>query len=251
MRHGLSSCQPSSKRSRTDPPHRAEDLRGRSGCITRVQENAGGGKLQLGRFRSWNRGERRCLPQRSKQSDSVAPSTPTGQSQLWKWTSCRWSSRAALDSRSYESRQDAGGVRGRDGIEFEGRNPGRSASQSPSSFSVVGLGAAPDRRRLTMQVGVGDGPGKGCAESLMRRRRREPLASSAETEGVHAVLGVHRSLSSVARGTFRSFSRSIGGKSPLYGRRKVNTFRKGAFRTAMTSPNVENDIGRPGGAASQ
>ena len=40
-----------------------------------------------------------------------------------------------------------------------------------------------------MQVGVVDGPGKGCAESLMRGRRGEPLASSAETESVRAVLG--------------------------------------------------------------
>ena len=72
-------------------------------------------ELWVGRFRSWNRGERGCLPHRSKQSDSVAPCTPTGQSQLWKWTKRRSASRAVLDSRSYESGQNAGGVCKRDG----------------------------------------------------------------------------------------------------------------------------------------
>ena len=50
-----------------------------------------------------------------------------------------------------------------------------------------------------MQVGVVDGPGKGCAESLMRGRRGEPLARSAETESVRAVSGVYRSLSLVGK----------------------------------------------------
>ena len=52
-----------------------------------------------------------------------------------------------------------------------------------------------------MQVGVVDGPGKGGTEFLMRGRRGEPLASSAETESVRAVLGVYRSLSSVTERT--------------------------------------------------
>ena len=69
---------------RTGPPHGVRESQSRSGCVTRVQEIARGGKLQGGRFHSWNRGERRCLPHRSKQSDSVAPSTSTGQSQLWR-----------------------------------------------------------------------------------------------------------------------------------------------------------------------
>ena len=80
--------------------------------------------------------------------------------------------------------------------EAEARTPGRSAAQPPPSSSAVGLGATRPGR-LAMQVGVVDGPGKGCAESLMRGRRREPLPSSAETENVRAVQGVYRSLSSV------------------------------------------------------
>ena len=37
---------------RTGPPYEARDSRCRLGCSTRVQENAGGGKLQVGRFHS-------------------------------------------------------------------------------------------------------------------------------------------------------------------------------------------------------
>ena len=41
-----------------------------------------------------------------------------------------------------------------------------------------------------MQVGVVDGPGKGCAESLMRGCRGEPLASSAERRASASIGGV-------------------------------------------------------------
>ena len=140
----------------------ARDSRGRWRCYTRVQENQSGGKLQLGRFRSWNRGVRDSLLNRSEQFDSGVPSTPTGQRQLRKWTKRRSASRAALDSRSYESGQDAGGVRGRDGIEFEGRNPGRVGLGC--SVSVLLVRGRPGRSRgpgrLTPKVGASDHAGQ-------------------------------------------------------------------------------------------
>ena len=83
--------------------------------------------------------------------------------------------------------------------EAEARTPGRSAFQSPFSSSAGGVGAVTDRRRLTTQVGAVDGPGRRCSGSPMRGRRREPLASSAETQNVHAVRGVYRSLRFVGK----------------------------------------------------
>ena len=92
--------------------------------------------------------------------------------------------------------------------------------------------------------------GPGCAESLRGAQTGAPCKLRQNGERPRSAGGVQE-FECVVRGTFRSFSRSIGGKSSLYRRRKMNTFRKGAFRTAMTSPNVGNDIGRPVGAEAQ
>ena len=83
----------------------------------------------------------------------------------------------------------------------------------------------------------------------MSGRRWEPLASSTETENVRAVRGGCTGewvLCQVVH--FGHFPVHSVVHLPSTGRESVNTFRKGAFRTAMTSPNVGNDIGRLVGA---
>ena len=118
------------------------------------RRSRGAASCGVGRFRSWNRGERGSLPHRSKQSDSVAPSTSTGQSQLWKWTNAGrrvgryWTVVATKVDKMPVGYANVmvGGV--------EARNPSRSLVQSPSSSSAGGLGAASGPGRLTPKVGA-------------------------------------------------------------------------------------------------
>ena len=141
------------------PPHRARDSRGHRRCYTRVQEIARGGKLRVWRFRSWNRGEWGSLPHRSKQSDSGAPSTSTGQSQLWKLTKCNSQSwHCPLPPDSSDCTLSIG--RG------DGTNGSRRAESGPVSRSLPvlalrrRLGRSPGPGRLTPQVSAGDHSGQ-------------------------------------------------------------------------------------------
>ena len=169
MRHGLGSCQPSSKRSPTGPPHRAGDSRGHRRRYTRVQEISRGGKLWIGRFRSWNRGERGILLHRSEQFDSGARSTPTGHSQLWKLQKCNRRNGREVDSTSFANCTLSIGVsRAR-------RMWGRSPDSGPvtRSVSVLVLRRRPGRRhgpgRLTPKVGAGSHPGKDAQDPMRSR----------------------------------------------------------------------------------
>ena len=104
--------------------------------------------MQGGRFRSWNRGERSGLPHRSEQFDSGAPSTPTGQSQLWKLHFGNQRNRAGVDSASFENCTLSIG-RG------DGTNGSRRAEVEAVSYSVFVLGL---RRRLRRSPGLGHLP---------------------------------------------------------------------------------------------
>ena len=119
---------------RQSPLTGRRDSRGRWRCYTRVQENALGGRLRVGRFRSWNRGERGILLNQSNQSDSGAPSTVMGQSQLRNGESGTW---------TWGSSKDGSVSRSVSVFVLRGR-PGRSR----------GLG------RLTPKMGAGDHPGQ-------------------------------------------------------------------------------------------
>ena len=137
--------------------------------------------MQVERFRSQNRGERGFPPNRSKQSDSGAPSTPTGQSQLWKWTKCRSANRAGVDIASYESGQSAGGVCGRDESGAEARNPGPGTRSVPVLVLRRRPRRGPGPERLTPKVGAGDHPGEDAQPTMNRLAllggacRRSPL----------------------------------------------------------------------------
>ena len=155
-------------RARAQPPATgARDSRGHRRCYTRVQEIARGGKLRVWRFRSWNRGEWGSLPHRSKQSDSGAPSTSTGQSQLWKLTKCNRRNRAGVDSASFENCTLSIG-RG------DGTNGSRRAESGPVSRSLPvlalrrRLGRSPGPGRLTTQVGAGNHPGQDATPTTHR-----------------------------------------------------------------------------------
>ena len=144
-------------------------------------------------------GEWGILLRRSEQSDSGVRSTPTGQSQLREWTKRRSESRVVLDSASFGNCTLSISGFGTEGMCAEARNPCRSAAQSPFPVLRCRPGRNRGPGRLAVQVGVVDGPGKGCAESPMRGRIGEPLPSSSKTESVRVVQGVYRSLSSVTQ----------------------------------------------------
>ena len=142
---------------RQDPLRRREIPGVAGGVIAR------GSKLQFGRFRSSNGGDRRCLLNRSEQCDSGTRSTPTGQPQLWKMQKCNRRNGREVDSASFGHCTLSISGYGTARMCTEARNPGRLAF-SPRPRPLLSAWAQPRTGTPDDAGGRGRSSGPGCAD---------------------------------------------------------------------------------------
>ena len=147
-RRTLRQQQRAERGSRT-APLTGREIRGDVDGVIPVYRRMSGRQVAEGRFRRRNRGEHAILLHRSERFGSGVPSTPTGQSQLWRL--------------HFVNR----GVQG-------GTDVGRSPESGPVSRSVPVLvlccrpGRSPGPGRLTPKMGAGNHPGQDAKPTTHR-----------------------------------------------------------------------------------
>ena len=127
-------------------PLTGREIRGDVDGVIPIYRRMSGRQVAEGRFRRRNRGEHAILLHRSERFGSGVPSTPTGQSQLWK---LHFVNRGVQLWRA-----------------GDGTDVGRSPESGPVSRSVPVLvlccrpGRSPGPGRLTPKMGAGNHPGQ-------------------------------------------------------------------------------------------
>ena len=142
-------------------PLTGREIRGDVDGVIPVYRRMSGRQVAEGRFRRRNRGEHAILLHRSERFGSGVPSTPTGQSQLWKLHFVNRRYQAEVDSASFGDCTLSIGASRAGRTWAEARNPGRSPL-SPRPRPLLSAWAQSRTGTPDAEDGRGQSSGPGC-----------------------------------------------------------------------------------------